>query len=229
MERLATSSRLPDARPLLYYITDRQSLPGADVLPIIRQAIAAGVDLIQIRERDLETRALLALVEAAVAAARGTVTLVLVNDRLDVALAAGAAGLHLPTHGFPAAEVRRRYPKLLLGVSCHNLDELRRAEDGGADFAVFGPVYETASKREYGPPLGVEKLAEAVQAVKIPVLALGGINLENAETCLKAGAAGLAAISLFQQSPDLPETVRRLHGLSRGRPSGSWAPGPFLG
>lgn len=203
-------ARLPETRPLLYYITDRHALPGADPFPVVEQAIAAGVDLIQVRERDLETDLLLALVTAAVARAQNTSTRVLVNDRLDVALAGGAAGVHLPTHGFPVAEVRRRYPDLLLGASCHNLDELRRAQDGGADFVVFGPIYETPSKRPYGPPLGIEKLAQAVHAARIPVLALGGITLSNAAACLQAGAAGLAAISLFQQAADLEQTVARL-------------------
>ncbi len=188
----------------------QESGPAGAVLGLIEQTIAAGVDLIQIRERDLATRELLTLVEAAVARARGTGTRILVNDRLDVALAAGADGVHLPTHGFPVADVRREYPHLLIGASCHNLEEARRAEEGGADFVVFGPVYETPAKKPYGPPVGVEKLGEAVRAAKIPVLALGGIKLENAGACLQAGAAGLAAISLFQTSGDLRETVRRL-------------------
>ena len=187
--------------------------PRGELLLLIEQAIAAGVDLIQIRERHLSTRALLALVEAAVARARGTATRILVNDRLDVALAAGA-GLHLPTHGFPVADVRRAYPALLIGASCHNRDELHRAEAGGADFIVFGPVFETPAKKPYGPPLGLEKLREAVGAAKIPVLALGGVTLANAAACLAAGAAGLAAISLFQHAADLADTVRRLRALT---------------
>lgn len=208
-------ARLPESRPLLYYITDRSAV-GDDPLPITARAITAGVELIQVRERDLDTRQLLALVKAAVEQARGTATCVLVNDRLDVALAAGAAGVHLPTHGLPVGDVRRRYPDLLLGASCHNLEELRRAEEGGADFVVFGPVYETASKKAYGPPLGLAKLAEAVAAARIPVLALGGLTLANARACLATGAAGLAAISLFQTSADLGETVRQLRALSGG-------------
>lgn len=203
-------ARLPETRPLLYYITDRKTVPAGDLLARIEQGIAAGIDFIQIRERDLDTRSLLAQVEAAVARARGGATRLLVNDRLDVALAAGADGVHLPAQGFPVADVRRQYPALLVGASCHNLEELRRAEGGGADFAVFGPVYETASKKAYGSPLGVEKLAEAVRAARIPVLALGGINEQNAGACLRAGAAGLAAISLFQAAPDLKQTVARL-------------------
>ena len=204
-----------ERRPLLCYITDRKGLPGEDPLPIIEQAVAAGIDLIQIRERDLPVRRLLALVKEAVKAAGTGPTGILVNDRLDVAVATGAAGVHLPAHGFSVDEVRRSYPDLLIGASTHNLEELRRAADGGTDFAVFGPVFETPSKKAYGPPVGLEKLAEAARAVNIPVLALGGITLENAADCLRTGAAGLAAISLFQQSADLCETIRQLHVLQQ--------------
>ena len=214
-ERRRSTRGALERRPLLYYITDRKGLPGEDPLPIIEQAVAAGIDLIQIREGDLPVRSLLALVEEAVKRAGAGTTRILVNDRLDVAVAAGAAGVHLPAHGFPVDEVRRSYPELLIGASTHNLEELRRAADGGADFAVFGPVFETSSKKTYGPPVGLEKLAEAARAVNIPVLALGGVTLENAVDCLRAGAAGLAAISLFQQSADLEETVTRLRALGQ--------------
>ncbi len=189
-------------------------MSGRNPLPVIEQAIAAGVDLIQIREKDMATRPLVALVEAALVRARGTTTRILVNDRLDVALAAKAAGVHLPAKGLPVAEVRRRYPELLLGASCHNLGELRGVEEGGADFALFGPVFQPLSKESAATPLGVEKLAEAARAVRIPVLALGGVTLENAADCLRAGAAGLAAITLFQRSPDLKQTVSGLRALS---------------
>ncbi len=204
---------LPESRPLLCYITDRIGLSGEDVLVVIEQAIAAGVDLIQIREKDMPTKPLLALVEAAVGRARGTPTRIVVNDRLDVALAAGADGVHLPANGLPVADVRRRYPALLIGASCHNLDELRRAEQGGADFAVFGPVFQPLSKESAATPLGVQKLAEATRTVRMPVLALGGVTLENAPDCLRAGAAGLAAITQFQKGPDLRQTVSRLRAL----------------
>ena len=212
-ERRRSTRGALERRPLLYYITDRKGLPGEDPLPIIEQAVAAGIDLIQIRERDLPVRRLLALVEEAVKTADAGTTRVLVNDRLDVAVAAGAAGVHLPARGFSVEEVRRSYPELLIGASTHNLEELRRAADGGADFAVFGPVFETPLKKAYGRPLGLEKLAEAARAVNIPVLALGGVTLENAADCLRAGAAGLAAISLFQNSSDLRETIQRLRAL----------------
>ena len=204
---------LPEGRPLLCYVTDRRSVEA--LLPVIEQALAAGVDVIQIREKDLEARPLLALVEAAVARAQGTATRILVNDRLDAALAARADGVHLPAHGLPVAEVRRAYPEMLIGASCHDLEELHAAEAGGADFAVFGPVFAPLSKASERPPLGVEKLAEAVRAVKIPVLALGGITVENAAECLRAGAAGVAGITLFQKSADLRDTVALLRAMER--------------
>ncbi|MGH9804657.1 MAG: thiamine phosphate synthase [Candidatus Acidiferrales bacterium] len=213
-------ARLPESRPLLYYITDRRALAGEDPLPVIQGAVAAGVEMIQLRERELSARELLALAEAVLARCRGSKTRLLVNDRLDVALAAGTDGLHLPSHGLPVGEVRRLFPEMLLGASCHNVEEVRRAEDGGADFVVFGPVFETASKRGYGPPVGVENLEHAARAAKIPVLALGGITLKNAGACLAAGAAGMAAISLFQNSQDIGETVCRLRALASGERAG---------
>jgi len=203
-------TRLPERRPLLYAITDGRALAGRDPLPMIERAVAAGIDLIQIRERELSARELLALAAAAVKRARGTATRILINDRLDVALAAQADGIHLPTHGLPVADVRQRYPELLVGASTHNLEELRRAEEGGADFVVFGPVYETPSKKKYGAPVGLAALAEAARDARIPVLALGGLKEENAAACLAAGAAGLAAISLFQSSDDLSPLAARL-------------------
>ncbi len=204
-------NRVP--KPLLCYITDRKQLPGGDPLPVIRAAIAAGVDLIQIREKDLATRPLLDLARAAVAIARGTVTRILVNDRLDVALAAGAAGVHLGTESLPVDAVRSHYPDLLIGASTHNREEITRAARGGANFAVFGPVFETPSKRQYGPPVGLDALREAVKAAKIPVLALGGVTLQNAKSCLEAGAAGIAAITLFQSAASLARVVEELRWL----------------
>ncbi|MBI1941460.1 MAG: thiamine phosphate synthase [Acidobacteria bacterium] len=197
----------------LCYITDRRALEPKPLLPIVLEAIRAGVDLVQIREKDLATRDLLDLVDAAVGAARQAKsgTLVIVNDRLDVALAAGASGVHLGAQSMPAREVRRIAPdNFLVGVSCHSLEEALEAESTRADYALLGPIYETPSKLPYGPPLGLEKLREVATRVKIPVLALGGITVERASACLEAGATGIAGISVFQTAPSLRGRVRAL-------------------
>jgi thiamine-phosphate pyrophosphorylase len=195
----------------LCYITDRRALEPKPLLPWVQEAVRAGVDLVQIREKDLPTRDLLELVRAAVDAARGTATRLVVNDRLDVALAAGAAGVHLGTQSLPARVVRELVPRhFLVGVSCHSLEEARGAEAGGADYLVLGPIFETPSKLPYGPPLSLAKLREVTAQVKMPVLALGGITVERVRACLEAGAAGIAGISLFQNCDSLTARVREL-------------------
>jgi thiamine-phosphate pyrophosphorylase len=151
---------------------------------------------VQVREKDLPARELADLVRAAVA----TGARVLVNDRVDIALACGAHGVHLPSGAIAPREVRRVTPQgFTVGVSCHSVEDVRLAEREGADFVVFGPVFYTASKARYGKPQGLTKLAEAAAAVRIPVLALGGVNEENTADCLNAGAEGIAGITLFQR------------------------------
>ncbi|MBI1749504.1 MAG: thiamine phosphate synthase [Acidobacteria bacterium] len=233
--------------PILCYVTDRGSLPApqADsLLAAIRRAVAAGVDWIQIREKDLSGRALATLVREAVAAARGTPTRILINGRLDVAFAARAAGIHLGSDSFPVADVAAWCAKnpprcaaqsrkeqdaglpisseqvptgatqpFLIGASCHSLDDARAAARDGAHYIIFGPIFPTPSKLQYGPPLGLARLEKVCGAVQIPVLAIGGITLDNARECLRAGAAGLAAIRLFQDASDLPALVSSLRNV----------------
>ena len=197
-------------RPILYYITDSSQLEHPQqLLGSIRAAYAAGVDWVQIREKQMATPDLCRLVEQALALPEKGNARLLVSERLDVALACGADGVHLPADSLPVAVVRNAVPagwpancpaKWLVGASCHSPAEVEAAAREGASFAVLGPVFDTPGKR---PPLGLEPLRQACRSMaprQFPVLALGGVTLENARACLEAGAAGLAAIRLLQST-----------------------------
>jgi thiamine-phosphate pyrophosphorylase len=212
---------------ILYYVTDRQSLDiaagqsrEAALARHIESAVQAGVDWLQIREKDLPARNLMDLTRAAVGACNSsarTHARVLVNDRCDVAWAAGAGGVHLGEKSLPVrivADARRGRGSadFLVGTSCHSLDGAVRAAKEGADYVFFGPVFATPSKVPFGAPHGSAKLAQVCRAVSIPVIAIGGITLENARSCRDAGAAGIAAIRLFQQNRNVGEIVAGLTG-----------------
>lgn len=200
----------------LCYITDRRLLPPESLPQRIRQAVQAGVDLVQVREKDLPTRELLGLVQGAVEAARGQgpeAARIVVNDRVDVALAVPAHGVHLGRQSMPTPLVRAMLPEgFLLGVSCHSLAEAREAESSRADYILLGPVFETPSKLAYGPPLGLGKLREVTSQVGVPVIALGGITVDRVNLCLENGAAGVAGIRLFQECESLEAMVQALRG-----------------
>ncbi len=183
---------------LRYYITDRKPLGGIpELLDAIARNLARGVDYIQIREKDLGVADLLALGRAALALPNPHGTRILMNHRTDLALACGAHGVHLTSDDVPPCHIRRITPPgFVIGVSCHSVHDLRAA--ASADFAVFGPVFYTPSKASYGEPAGLEALGEACRTAAIPVLALGGIDEQKAESCIQAGAAGIAAIRMFQ-------------------------------
>jgi thiamine-phosphate pyrophosphorylase len=178
------------------HITDRRSTP--DLVAAIARSVADGVDWIQIREKDLPARALLDLVRQVVAL-QGAPK-ILLNGRTDLALVAGAAGVHLPAGSISPRRWRSIVPAgFLIGVSCHTVEEVRAAESEGADYALFAPVFAPLSKGSDLPPRGLEGLADACRGARIPVLALGGVTRQNTPQCLAAGAAGVAGISLFQQ------------------------------
>jgi thiamine-phosphate pyrophosphorylase len=208
----------------LYYITDRTQIGSMSLQDCIGRAIHAGVDWVQIREKDLPVRDLLAVTLAAVGQAprqgREDVR-VIVNDRMDVALAARAHGVHLGALSMPVAAARRRAPPaFLVGVSCHTLGEALVAQAAHADYILLGPVFETPSKLQYGPPLGLAKLREVTRQVSLPVFALGGITTGRVGECLENGATGIAGIRIFQDCNSVAERVRELRAEAARR--GTW-------
>jgi len=186
----------------------------ATCLHLVQAAATGGIDLVQIREKNLPARVLYELATKAVALTAGTGTNLLINDRADVAAAAGAAGVHLTTKSLPAEIVRSAFgADFVIGVSTHSIEEATAARQQGADFVVFGPVFPTASKSEYGEPQGVAKLRQVCGALApFPVLALGGITSSNVADCLEAGAHGIAAIGMFDDPLRLRETVSKIRG-----------------
>lgn len=227
---------------ILCYVTDRRSLPVSSrrdsselLLEKVERATAAGIDWVQIREKDLSGKALSELVRNAVKRAaqnnftRDAAARILVNDRVDIALAEGAHGTHLGENSLPIEEAKRLSRRLqeesgatrdfLVGASCHSLQGATAAEKSGADYVIFGPIFATPSKAAYGSAQGLGRLAEVCAAVRIPVLAIGGIALENMAECISAGAAGIAGIRLFQDAADLDQFVKEIRDRSGWRGS----------
>jgi thiamine-phosphate pyrophosphorylase len=227
-------SKLPRGL-ILCYVTDRKGLAGEAggqnnaLVKRITAAAEAGIDWIQIREKDLSGKELSSLTHAAVAQTQqinkrdGKLTRIIVNDRLDAAYSECASGVHVGENSLPVQDVRKwldKKPnsdgaKFLVGVSCHSLKAAMVAVCDGADYIFFGPVFATPSKAAFGAPQGLQRLAEVCNAVAIPVLAIGGITLENAGDCFAAGVAGIAAIRLFQDANDPVALINHLRAISR--------------
>jgi thiamine-phosphate pyrophosphorylase len=183
------------------------------ILQLAEAAVAARVDLLQLREKNLNARVLYELSRQVAELAQGSVTRVLVNDRADIARAAGANGVHLTTASLEASVIRRTFgAEFLIGVSTHSAEDVRAARHQGADFVVFGPVFETESKRAYGEPLGLEMVKKVTaQLESFPVLAIGGVTIEHVASCFRAGATGIAAIRLLNDPANLAGVVDQVH------------------
>ncbi|NOQ51337.1 MAG: thiamine phosphate synthase [Desulfuromonadaceae bacterium] len=183
--------------PSLYLITDRQLLPtGRQLLEVLEELLNAGVTMIQLREKDLTAAELFPLARDLRDLTRRHACLLLINDRIDLALAIDADGVHLGGHSLPVAIARNLLgPEKLIGVSTHSPAEVPAAAEQGADFVTFGPVYNTPSKAAYGQPVGLSNLKQACHIGSIPVYALGGVKAENTTKILDCGAFGVAMIS----------------------------------
>jgi thiamine-phosphate pyrophosphorylase len=236
---------IPSRRSLLCYVTDRKTLfrgEAEDSLDLLQEKIdailSAGIDWVQIREKDLSAKALSRVVRGALrSAAKHSATntippRIFVNDRLDVALAEGAGGVHLGGSSLALPDTRKLVGEIgaswtsraslersastdfLVGVSCHSRLEAEAAASSGADHIFFGPVFATPSKAAFGAPQGLERLAEVCRAIAIPVIAIGGITLENAASCVTVGASGIAAIRLFQDAAQPKSTIASLRTAS---------------
>jgi len=194
----------------LYLITDRHLVPaGRTLLAAVEAALQGGVRAVQLREKDLPAAELLPLAEELRALTRRFAARLLLNDRIDVALAVAADGVHLGGHSLPAAVARHLLgPQRLIGVSTHHPAEIAAAAAAGADFVTFGPVFATPSKSAYGPPQGLEALRLACQNSPLPVFALGGIKPCHLAVLQTAGAAGAAVISALMAAPDPLATAR---------------------
>ncbi|MFN2530393.1 MAG: thiamine phosphate synthase [Pyrinomonadaceae bacterium] len=211
--------RLENPRPLLYLITSgtttSQTTPDADqfdqILKLITSAVTAKVSYVQIREKQLTGRVLFELASHASEITRKSATRVLINDRADIASATGL-GVHLASHSLPVQVVRATFgPQILIGASTHSVVQASVARTSGANFVVYGPVFETESKKIFGPPQGIEELRLVVNEMDdFPVVAIGGISRSNVGECFRAGAAGVAAITMFGGAEHLQDVVSQV-------------------
>ena len=180
----------------LCLVTDRTRSRGRDLVAVVGECLAAGLPAVQVREKDLAAADLAALCRRLRAPTRERGALLIVNDRVDVALAVGADAVQRTGASLPLEDIRAiAGPRLRVGASVHSLEEAVEAEAKGADWVVFGPVYDTPSKRPYGPPQGLDALAKVAGRVRLPVIAIGGITPARVGEVLGAGASGVAVIS----------------------------------
>ena len=203
----------------MYLVTDRHQTGSRDLLAVVGEALQAGVRAVQLREKDLATRDMYDLAGKLLAMTREAGAALLINDRVDVAMALAADGVHLTRRSLPPGEARRLLgPEKLVGISCHSLAEVREAEDGGVDFVVLGPIFETPSKARFGPPLTTAILRQARATTSLPILAIGGINSMRIPEVMAAGADGVSAISAVMAAAD-PTTATQelLSAVSRAR------------
>ncbi|MEK6662215.1 MAG: thiamine phosphate synthase [candidate division NC10 bacterium] len=211
----------------LYVLTDRSLTKGRPLEVVVDAALQGGVNAIQLREKDLSARALYELAQRLLPIVHSRRAVLLVNDRIDLALTLPIDGVHLAQTSLPPVEARRLLgPGRLIGVSCHTVQEAIEAQNG-ADFIVLGPLFFTPSKAAYGSPVGLERLREVRRHVRLPILGIGGITASNATEVIEAGADGIAAISAVMAADDPAGAVRdMLHAINAALPVRRTQTGP---
>ncbi|MBX3307361.1 MAG: thiamine phosphate synthase [Nitrospira sp.] len=206
---------MPPVNFRLLLVTDRHQTQGRLLVPLLECAIEAGVQAIQLRERDLQTPELLSLAQAIHDVSTPRSVPLLINDRVDLMMALNLDGVHLRSNSLPTHAAREVIGlRRLLGVSTHSAEDVQRANQNGADYVVFGPIFDTPSKRSFGPPLGLALLTEVCRRSSIPVFAIGGITCERVRDVRRAGAHGVAVIGALLTRDDIGEAVREFtHAL----------------
>ena len=192
-----------------YLITDRHQVPGRSLLDVCRVALEAGVRAIQLREKDLPTRALLSLARELSRLATSQGARIVINDRIDLAMAVGTGAVHLPANGMAPSVARRLMGQsAMIGVSAHSAEEALCAEAAGADFVVLGPIFETPSKRAFGPPIGLPELERARRHCRLPLFGIGGITPARVRDVRQAGAHGVAVVGSIMASNDVERACK---------------------
>lgn len=202
---------MPSLESRLLLVTDRQQTKGRPLVSVLAQALKAGRPSIQLRERDLCAKELLALADEIQQLTGPRGVQLVINDRLDVALSLEGAGVHLRSNSLPVSVARRLIgPRRVLGASVHSVKEAVEADAGGADYIVLGPIYDTPSKQRYGPPLGLSALEGAARAVRVPIVGIGGVTAARARDMRLAGAFGVAVVTAVLSADDVEVATRAL-------------------
>ena len=210
--------RRPDFDLTLYLVTDRGSLAGRDLLDVVGRAVAGGAKLVQLREKNACTREFVELARALAGLVRPLGARLVINDRVDVALACDADGVHVGQDDMRPADVRALIgPRRILGLSVTGQDEARAARGEPVDYLGAGPVFATATKKDAGAPQGIDGLARMIALAEVPVVAIGAVTAANAAAVMAAGAAGLAVVSAICAAPDPEAAARELRGIAEGR------------
>jgi len=202
---------MPQLESRLFLVTDRHQTKGRPLVPLLQRVLTAAAPAIQLRERDLSARELVTLAREVQAVTASRRSQLLINDRIDVALALEGVGVHLRSNSLPVPIARQVLgTQRLLGISVHTVEEVMKAESQGADYIVLGPIYETPSKQMFGPPLGIHTLEKACRLVRLPIIGIGGVTAARAREMRRAGAFGVAVITAVLGAADVESATREL-------------------